>query len=155
MVPQTPEKWRRYAAASIAAAALLATACGGSGGAKKAAPRPAVATISVPEMCRDLSDLHNLFAQVGLDTTLAAVKLDFGNLVATATKNFSAQPPLAVAAPVDRLVGDLTSIYQWVQTKATQKDLADNTLPPAVKARFDDIGAQYKKIDSWSAKNCR
>lgn len=178
MVPHTPENWRRYAAACIAAA-LLAAGCGGPAGARKAAPpskagappskagapptkngapptgAAAAATMSAPQMCNDLSDLHNLFAQVGFDTTLAAVKRDFGNLVATARKDLSVQPPKAVAAPVERLVVDLTAVYQWVQTTATQKDLNDNTMPPSVKTHFDDVGTQYKQIDSWSAKNCR
>lgn len=125
---------------------MLAAGCSSGSAAK---------TMSDAQMCGDLSDLHNLFAQVGYDGSLAATRSDLSRLVATAEKVRAAHPPQAVTAAVTALAADLKAVDRWVQTKATQSQLESNALPASVKGRFDDVGNQYKKIDSWSAKNCR
>lgn len=106
-------------------------------------------------MCGDLSDLHNLFAQVGYDESLATTRTDFAKLVSTATADLEQGPPAAVSRAVAAVVGDLKVVDQWVQTKATQSDLDNNEQPSNVKNHFNDVGTQYKTIDKWSTKNCR
>jgi hypothetical protein len=106
-------------------------------------------------MCGDLSDLHNIFAQVGYDQSLAATRTDLGRLVTTAGADLAQGPPAAISKAVAAVVADLKVVNDWVQTKATQSELDNNQQPADVKNHFNDVGKQYKTIDSWSAKHCR
>lgn len=152
---------------ALAVGAACLSGCSGGGGPKQAAvttttttPAERLAsgkTVSLAAFCGRVTFLVQTTAQIGTATQLSEVKARMGSVaqlmdVATdgGTPAGSGLFPTVLA-----LDNDMQSVNHWIQTEATQDDLNHDSQPPAVQARFNDLGVQFRALQAWSTPHCK
>lgn len=161
----------------VAVTAVLVTAlagCGSSGGGKSGptssaatsgatgASSPAAtsggtatgAASADAAFCTTLGDYARKFKALSFDSDLAGIKKELPPLVDSG-KSAAASAPAEIKSDVQALVGDIAALNQWIQTKATSKQLNGSSVPAEVAKPFGDLQQRLPKLQSWYSKNCK
>jgi hypothetical protein len=154
-------------APALLAGAMLFTGCSGGGGNKQArsttttttpAERVASTKVADPrEFCSRLSAVITSTAQIGTETQLAQVKKDLGYVSQQLDADLLDGTPVGSGTFPAYLAldNDMRAVNAWIQTKATQDDLDHNRQPADVRARFNDLGVQFRALQAWSTPKCK
>lgn len=150
--------------------AVMLAGCGSSGGSAGKSPDSASggATVSAAgaagssggvtssaAFCTPLGDYARKFKNLSLGSSdLSAVKKQLPPLVDSG-KQAANGAPSEIKGDVTALVGDISAINTWVQTKATEKDLSGENVPAGVAKPFTDLEKRLPTLASWYAKNCK
>lgn len=126
---------------------------GGTAAATASAGAAGTATSGSP-FCSTLSDYATRFKAVTSENDLSTVKKELPSLVAGGQKATSGAPA-EIKSDVTALVSDIAAINDWIQHKATQKELTGNDVPPVVAKPFADLEQRLSTLQAWYGKNCK
>lgn len=152
--------WRISILSFAAAAALVFGACGSSHKASTstttapAATTPTTATggAGSSAFCTEFSKFESSVTSAAGDTQLAQAKRDYQNVVTQAEAVTDA--PASLKSSVAAAVNDLKTINTWVQSSATQADLAGKNVPAAISGPFNDLQTQGTTIVNYAKSHC-
>ena len=157
----------------VLGAAMMVAACGGgssststtsttappvtttatAGPASAASGSPTATTAPVNSFCAELGDYGRQFKSAVADGQLASLK---GSLAAVVDKGKKVLPqaPPTVRDDLTGLTSDLSQFNNFVQTKATQKDLDGGAPPPELAQPLADLSVRGTAVKTWYKQNC-
>ena len=114
-------------------------------------------TISLAAFCGRENVLFQSTAQIGTATQLSEVKARMASVaqlmdVAAVGGTPAGSNLFPILLALDH---DMQTVNQWIQTKATQADLNHDSQPADVQSRFNDLGAQFRTLQSWATPHCK
>ncbi len=133
------------------ASPVTTTAAAGSSTAASGSPSPTAAPVS--SFCAELGDYGRQFKSAVGDEPLADLKVSLAAVVDKGKKVLPQAPP-TVRDDLTGLMSDLSQFNDFVQNKATQKDLDGGAPPPELAQPLADLSVKGAALKTWYKQNC-